>query len=46
MSIEQELINRANSQCELCTATNDLSVYEVPAGDNSVNSCILVCSVC
>ena len=46
MSIEQELMNRANSQCELCTATNDLSVYEVPAGDNSVNSSILVCSVC
>lgn len=46
MSIEQELINRANSECELCKSTNDLSVYEVPKGDGSATQSILVCSKC
>jgi protein PhnA len=46
MSIEQELINRANSQCELCTGTSDLTVYEVPYGDKSANQSILVCGTC
>ena len=46
MSIEQELMNRANSQCELCNGTTDLSVYEVAYGDKSVNQSILVCGTC
>ena len=46
MSIEQELMNRANSQCELCGATNDLTAYEVPCGDGTVNSAVLVCGTC
>lgn len=46
MSIEQELMNRANSQCELCAATNDLSVYVVPNGDETANQSVLVCGTC
>ena len=46
MSIEQELMNRANSQCELCGSTNDLSAYIVPNGDKTANQSILVCGTC
>ena len=46
MSIEQELMNRANSQCELCGSTTDLVAYEVPYGDKSADQSILVCGTC
>src|SRR5210317_914924 len=34
MPIEQELQQRSGSQCELCTSTQNLSVYEVPPTQN------------
>ncbi len=48
MSIDNALLQRAESKCELCTATDNLSAYDVPPVtlvtlDNSVllcNSCI------
>ncbi|MEA3455144.1 MAG: PhnA domain-containing protein [Campylobacterota bacterium] len=46
MSIEQELIKRANSACELCTAAENLNVYEVPPSDGSAEQSILLCGTC
>lgn len=47
MNLEKQLITRSGGICELCTATENLSVYEVPptsvaTGDNS----ILLCQTC
>lgn len=47
MSLERALNKRSGSKCELCTGTNDLSVYEVPpvsTGGEDKN--ILICSTC
>ena len=47
MSIEQELQTRSESKCELCAATDNLSVYEVPPTSNgSADESILVCESC
>lgn len=47
MPIKKILLERSNSTCELCCATHNLSVYEVPpvAEPNSDKS-ILVCETC
>ncbi|MCO6501391.1 MAG: PhnA domain-containing protein [Vicingus serpentipes] len=47
MSIESEIHERANNQCELCTNTDNLSVYAVPpVTTQKVESSILVCGTC
>jgi len=47
MSIEQELQSRSESKCELCSATENLSVYEVPPEPNgSAEQAILICQTC
>ncbi|MEA3417938.1 MAG: PhnA domain-containing protein [Campylobacterota bacterium] len=46
MSVEQELMQRCNSACELCGSADDLSVYEVSPSDGSAAESILVCSIC
>ena len=46
MSIEKELKTRANEACELCSATSDLSVYEVAPSNGSAEQSILICSTC
>jgi len=47
MSIEQELQTRSESKCELCSATENLAVYEVPSSsDSSADQCILACETC
>jgi protein PhnA len=47
MSTEQELQARSGSKCELCGATENLIVYEVPpASDGSADQCVLVCVTC
>lgn len=47
MNIEKALIERANSQCELCSATNNLSVYQVPPlSQGTVDDSILICETC
>ncbi|NOX09344.1 MAG: PhnA protein [Gammaproteobacteria bacterium] len=47
MGIETELKNRSESKCELCGATDDLRVYEVPPVDTAtVDQCILICNTC
>ena len=46
MSIEQTLIIRSGGKCELCSATDGLTVYEVPPAENHADKCILTCSTC
>ncbi len=47
MSTEQTLQTRSESKCELCSATENLSVYEVPPeSGGSADQCILLCVTC
>lgn len=46
MSVEQELLTRSGSKCELCGSTTDLSVMEVAPSDGTAAQSILVCGVC
>jgi protein PhnA len=47
VSIEKELHARSESKCELCSATENLGVYEVPPGSNgSADKCVLICEAC
>lgn len=47
MPTEQALKSRSNSSCELCTATENLSVYPVPpTSDLSAQQSIYVCQTC
>lgn len=47
MSTEQSLHARSESSCELCGATENLDVYEVPPDSNgSIDECALICATC
>jgi protein PhnA len=47
MSTEQELHARSGSKCELCGATENLGVYEVPpTSDGSADQSVLLCDTC
>lgn len=47
MSVEQMLKNRSNNECELCKATTELSVYQVPPAANATtDNSVLICSTC
>ena len=47
MSLIDQLKQRANNACELCKATNQLSVYVLPPSTaESVDTSVLLCSVC
>ena len=46
MTTEKELKARISSQCELCTSSEDLKVYEVPESPEGAENQILVCSTC
>lgn len=47
MSLEKELIKRANAFCELCNASDELSVYEVPNSPiRGEDGSILICKIC
>lgn len=47
MSTEQDLQTRSESRCELCGATENLVVYEVPPEANDdADKCVLVCDTC
>lgn len=47
MSIQQMLEERADSKCELCESSDNLSVFEVaPVESNNSDKCILVCGTC
>ncbi len=47
MSTEQELHARSESKCELCGATENLEIYQVPPdSDGSADQCVLICGSC
>lgn len=46
MRIEKDLQQRSNSTCELCGATNELTVFEVLPSDGSSAQSIYTCSTC
>ncbi|MCI0919952.1 PhnA domain-containing protein [Sphingobacterium rhinopitheci] len=47
MSLEKQLQDRSNHQCELCNSTDSLSIYEVPPTSNAnIDNCIYVCNEC
>lgn len=47
MSTEKDLHARSGSKCELCSATENLSVYEVPPESNgTTEQSVLLCSTC
>lgn len=47
MNIEQELQERSGYQCELCSATNDLIVFEVkPTSNRGGQDNIMTCKTC
>lgn len=47
MNIEQTLLQRSDSKCELCGSESNPAVYEVPpVTDTSADKCILVCDTC
>lgn len=47
MSTEKELHTRSESKCEMCGATEDLGVYEIPPNSNgSADECTLICTTC
>ncbi len=47
MNIEQILRERCGSRCELCSATEDLVVYEVPPDSKAnVDNSVLLCGTC
>lgn len=47
MSVEKALQARSESKCELCSATENLTAYEVPPTSNgTIDETILICSSC
>jgi protein PhnA len=47
MNTEQELLQRSNSMCELCTSESNLTVYQIPpVGDANADQCIFACNTC
>jgi len=47
MTTEQTLQQRSESKCELCSATDNLTVYEIPPNsDGNADQCILICDTC
>jgi len=47
MTTENALRARSEDKCELCSAADNLSVYEVPPIENhDANNCVLVCATC
>lgn len=47
MSIKNLLLARSESKCELCSATDELNVYEIPPEvANDADKAVLVCITC
>jgi protein PhnA len=47
MSLQTTLTSRSNNQCELCSSTNTLSLYEVAfAPYKDENGCMMICAKC
>ncbi|MBO6570957.1 PhnA protein [bacterium] len=47
MALQEQLSNRSNSTCELCTSEDSLSVYTLPPAEEATEeNSILICSNC
>ena len=47
MKLEEILLQRSESKCELCKSATNLKMYEVPPQSNSTeDNCILICDKC
>ena len=47
MSVFQELQDRSESQCELCSTKDDLKIYEVPpVSTGGIDGSLLACETC
>tara|TARA_B110000046_G_scaffold185774_1_gene229235 strand:+ start:6301 stop:6609 length:309 start_codon:yes stop_codon:yes gene_type:complete len=47
MSIDKAIQERAGSQCEICTANDKLSIFEVPPHPKgTIDDSILICETC
>ena len=47
MSLEKQLVDRSGNQCELCSSTNNLKVYEIPPNPQKrIEEIIHVCTKC
>lgn len=46
MALIDELMQRANNACELCSSSETLNAYEVAPSDGSSEQAILVCATC
>lgn len=46
MSLEQDLMHRSSSQCELCASKEDLQVFEIPDSPAGADNHILICETC
>lgn len=47
MTIKKVLMERSGSKCELCSSTDDLTIYEIPPNfDGSADQSILLCRIC
>ncbi len=47
MSVKKELLARSGSTCELCGATENLNVYEVPpVSTGGIDGSLLACTTC
>lgn len=46
MKQEELLVKRSDNKCELCGATDELKVYEVPPATGNMDDAVLVCPKC
>ena len=46
MRQDELLAKRSGNQCELCAATEQLKIYEVPPATGNMDDAILVCPKC
>ncbi|WP_372743337.1 PhnA domain-containing protein [Neptunomonas sp.] len=46
MTIEKTLIQRCDSKCELCAATENLSIFEVLPSDSTADQSVMICDTC
>lgn len=47
MRVEKILHDRCGSKCELCSAAENLGIYEVPPNPNAdADRCLLICDTC
>lgn len=46
MKQDELLAKRSDNKCELCEATENLKVYEVPPATGNMEDAVLVCAKC